>query len=61
MNEDLFAKSVDELTKDEKDFLYKKLLTLFLNWNGTDTASDSNDRFETQEAVFYFLNLLDKN
>ncbi len=60
MNEDLMSKSVNELTQEEKDFLYKRLLTLFLEHNATELASDANDRYEAQVAVFYFLNLLDQ-
>lgn len=60
MNEDLLGKSISELTTEEKNFLYKRLLELFLNWNGSENASETEDRFETQQAVFYFLNRLDK-
>lgn len=54
------SKSVVDLTQDEKDFLYKRLLTLFLEHNASELASDANDRCETQVTVFYFLNLLDQ-
>ncbi len=54
------SKSVADLTQEEKDFLYKRLLTLFLEHNATELASDANDRYEAQVTVFYFLNLLDQ-
>ena len=54
------SKSVADLTQEEKNFLYICLLELFLNWNGSENASETEDRFETQQAVFYFLNRLDK-
>ena len=60
MDEDLMCKSIDELTQEEKDFLYKRLLTLFLEHNASELASDANNSCETQVAVFYFLNLLDQ-
>ncbi len=56
----LMNKSIDELTKEEKDFLYKKLLTLFLEWNASTIADEADTRSEIQEAVFYFIGLLDK-
>ena len=60
MDEDLMSKSVADLTQEEKDFLYKRLLTLFLEHNSSELASEATNRLETQVTVFYFLNLLDQ-
>lgn len=58
---ELMNKSIEELTKEEKDFLYKKLLTLFLEWNASTIADEADIRSEIQETVFYFIGLLDKD
>ena len=54
------SKSVADLTQEEKDFLYKRLLTLFLEHNASELASEATNRLETHVTVFYFLNLLDQ-
>lgn len=54
------CKKLEELTKEDKDFLYKNLLTLFMDWNGSDSATDADLRADIQQAVFYCIKLLDQ-
>ena len=59
LNANKTSKKLENLTKEDKDFLYKNLLTLFMDWNGSDSATDENLRADVQQAVFYCIGLLD--
>ncbi|MBY0066807.1 MULTISPECIES: hypothetical protein [Empedobacter] len=54
------SKPLNDLTKEDKDFIYRNLLTLFMDWNGSDSATDENQRADIQMAVFYCIGLLDQ-
>lgn len=60
LNANKQAKKLEDLTKEDKDFIYKNLLTLFMDWNGSDSATDENLRADIQTAVFYCIKLLDQ-
>ncbi|WP_313579826.1 hypothetical protein [Chishuiella sp.] len=55
------SKPLKELSEEDKDFLKNNLLTLFMDWNGSDSASDENIRADIQLAVFYCIELIGKN
>ena len=54
------SKPLNDLTKEDKDFIYRNLLTLFMDWNGSESATDENQRADIQMAVFYCIGLLEK-
>lgn len=54
------SKKLENLTQEDKDFIYRNLLTLFMDWNGSDSATDENLRADIQTAVFYCIGLLDQ-
>jgi len=60
LNANKTSKKLEELTPQDKDFIYKNLLTLFMDWNGSDSATDADLRADIQQAVFYCIGLLDQ-